>query len=226
MGSFSGADHFLTECGRKGYQCLAMSYSWGEEQQVITTLQIFEEKMRMIDLSTPPRPVQEAIEIARKMRVQYLWVDSLCVIQDDESDWVVKSSRMRSTYQNARCRIAVDAASDVYSVPHSLEPQTGSLTHAPDGQQCTLFVRNSKSFCQLEVALDDSEGFSSLLGYCEREIRWECKEAFVASARSRHERRTEKNLVSLQILDTLYEDWDLHGLTKALQKIVGIYTTR
>lgn len=137
------------------------------------------------------------------MQVQYLWVDSLCIIQDDENDCAVESSHMRFIYQNSLFTISVDAAPNVHSgilSLHSLARQTNSLVRGPDGQQYTLSIRNSKSFCRPEVTLDDSDTgnpnvhvypltrragalqervlSTRILHYNEREISWECKEDF------------------------------------------------
>lgn len=185
------------------------------------------------------------------MQVQYLWVDALCIIQDDENDWVVESSRMKSIYQNALFTISADAAPNVYYGivrPHSLAGQTSSILCGPDGQQYTLSIRNSKSFCQPEVTLDDSDTgnpnvhvypltrrawalqervlSTRILHYNEREISWECKEAFHCECQEPTRTKNRSELASLQIFGALYGHWDLNGFTNAWQKVVGSYTNR
>lgn len=251
VGSFSGAHPFLTECSEQAYRYLALSYCWGEEQRVTTTLQSFEEKQRKIDLSSLPRTLRDAVQIARQMQVQYLWVDSLCIIQDDENDWAVESSHMRSIYQNALFTICADAAPNVHSgifSLHSLARQSSSLVRGPDGQQHTISIRNSKSFCKPGVTLDDSDTgnpnvqvypltrrawalqervlSTRILHFNEREISWECKEAFRCECQEPTQTKNRGDLASLQIFGALYEHWDLLGFTQAWQKIVGSYTTR
>lgn len=39
---------------------------------------------------------RDAVMITRKLGLHYLWIDSLCIILDDEKDWAVKASRMAS----------------------------------------------------------------------------------------------------------------------------------
>ncbi|PMD47126.1 hypothetical protein L207DRAFT_575925 [Hyaloscypha variabilis F] len=55
---------------------------------------------------------QDAIIITRSLSVRYLWIDSLCIIQDDEHDWEIESSRMASVHENAYLVISAARASD------------------------------------------------------------------------------------------------------------------
>ena len=55
---------------------------------------------------------REAIEVARRLEVEYIWIDSLCIIQDDQTDWITESARMSNVYQRATCNIAATASRD------------------------------------------------------------------------------------------------------------------
>lgn len=48
----------------------------------------------------------EAIRITRLLGYQYLWIDSLCIIQNSLQDWAYEASRMAIVYGNAVCNIA------------------------------------------------------------------------------------------------------------------------
>jgi Heterokaryon incompatibility protein (HET) len=70
-----------------------------------------------------PKTFEDAIVVTRKLHVQYLWIDSLCIIQDDPEDWGTESLLMDQVYKNALLNIAATAASDssgglFYSRPH------------------------------------------------------------------------------------------------------------
>jgi hypothetical protein len=45
-----------------------------------------------------PKTFQDAIIVTRKLGVQYLWVDSLCITQDDEDDWNRESRLMEKVF--------------------------------------------------------------------------------------------------------------------------------
>lgn len=61
-------------------------------------------------MNSLPKSFQDAVTVTRKLHIRYLWIDSLCIIQDDNEDWERESSRMASIYQNAHVTIAATAA--------------------------------------------------------------------------------------------------------------------
>jgi hypothetical protein len=53
----------------------------------------------------------DAIVVARNLGINYLWIDSLCIIQGpDLDDWVRESAQMCKVYQHAICNIAATAS--------------------------------------------------------------------------------------------------------------------
>jgi Heterokaryon incompatibility protein (HET) len=57
---------------------------------------------------------QDAIWVTRCLHVRYLWIDSLCIMQDkdDLSDWVYEAASMHKVYSNSLLNIAATGASD------------------------------------------------------------------------------------------------------------------
>jgi hypothetical protein len=62
----------------------------------------------MTDLSPTFR---DAFDVTRKLGVRYLWIDSLCIIQDSDSDWRAESSVMGEIYAQSLCNIAATGSS-------------------------------------------------------------------------------------------------------------------
>ena len=54
---------------------------------------------------------KDAIDVTRALGVQYLWIDSLCIIQDSESAWLCESTLMSDIYRYSYCNIAAAYAS-------------------------------------------------------------------------------------------------------------------
>ena len=48
-----------------------------------------------------PPLFQDAIVTTWKLGIQYLWIDSLCIIQDSKDDWEIESAKMGAVYRNA-----------------------------------------------------------------------------------------------------------------------------
>jgi hypothetical protein len=59
-----------------------------------------------------PKTFKDAVVITRKLRIQYLWIDSLCIIQDDQEDWEREAAKMASVYHNSEVTIAATTAND------------------------------------------------------------------------------------------------------------------
>ncbi|KAI4641858.1 uncharacterized protein J4E79_011629 [Alternaria viburni] len=53
---------------------------------------------------------QDAITISRKVGIPYVWIDSLCIVQDDQEDWAKEASRMASVYKYAYLVIAATSS--------------------------------------------------------------------------------------------------------------------
>jgi hypothetical protein len=97
---------------RSGPYC-ALSHCWGVDRKPLQTDdRTLLRRQIGIPLGTLPKTFQDAITITRSLSVQYLWIDSLCIIQDDTADWDRESAQMASIYENARLVIAASRASD------------------------------------------------------------------------------------------------------------------
>ncbi|KAG4428022.1 hypothetical protein IFR05_016494 [Cadophora sp. M221] len=90
----------------------ALSHCWGKKPLLRTTTSTLALRMECMELSTLPRTFQDAILIARNLKVRYLWIDSLCIVQDDTQDWVIESAKMMDYYLKAHITISALGASD------------------------------------------------------------------------------------------------------------------
>ncbi|PYH30925.1 HET domain-containing protein [Aspergillus neoniger CBS 115656] len=84
---------------------VALSYCWGSEEdaadQLKTTKASLCENMKEIKMESLPKTVSDAVLVCRAMRVRYLWVDALCIIQDSQDDWERESAKMAGIYENS-----------------------------------------------------------------------------------------------------------------------------
>jgi hypothetical protein len=58
-------------------------------------------RTRGIDWESLPKTFQHAIEFTRRMQINYLWIDALCIIQDGPENWQLEVARMGDIYSNA-----------------------------------------------------------------------------------------------------------------------------
>lgn len=97
---------------------LALSYRWGNPEdaqtQFKTKSKTIDDRMRGFLLESTSQCIRDAIEVARALGIQYLWVDALCILQDDESDWELQSAQMARIYRNATAVICAAASSSCH----------------------------------------------------------------------------------------------------------------
>ena len=59
-----------------------------------------------------PQTFQDAITVTRRLQIRYLWIDSLCILQDSPEDWTHESVQMHHVYGNAYVTLAADDSRD------------------------------------------------------------------------------------------------------------------
>lgn len=89
---------------------LALSHCWGGTLPVMLKLDTIELLKDGVDVEELPMSFKHAIHMTRHLSVRYLWIDSLCIIQDSLRDWEQEAGRMRDVYTNALLTIAATGA--------------------------------------------------------------------------------------------------------------------
>jgi hypothetical protein len=93
------------------YACL--SHCWGNTRSThITHTANLSANMVGITISELPKTFRDAIDISRALKLRYPWIDSLCIVQNSESDWAKHVDIMASIYENAYITLAAGASRD------------------------------------------------------------------------------------------------------------------
>lgn len=100
-----------SECTRRP-QYATLSHSWGSCDMIKLTSENLDSFIKMIPVKRLPNTFKDAIEIAQQLGLDYLWIDSLCIIQDSEDDWQKESALMSSVYSGSTITIAASSARD------------------------------------------------------------------------------------------------------------------
>ncbi len=103
----------------EGSRYLTLSHVWGsapeDQQPAYRTL-----RHNYVDRINPavgirrdelPPCFVDAIDVTKKLGEHYIWIDSLCIIQDNEKDWEVEAGRMSHVYRNSYCSLSATASS-------------------------------------------------------------------------------------------------------------------
>ncbi|KAL2137215.1 hypothetical protein VTI74DRAFT_6426 [Chaetomium olivicolor] len=91
---------------------VTLSHCWGSQRWVATTTQSLPQMIDGFDLAAIPKTYADAIAVTRKLGIQFLWIDSFCIIQDDRDDWTAESQKMGDIYEKAYLNIAAAGAKD------------------------------------------------------------------------------------------------------------------
>ena len=126
----------------------ALSYCWGQFEgnklapwcTVTGNLRSRSERFSIDDL---PKTIRDAVQVTRELDVQYLWVDSLCIVQGQDGDWEQESQRMEQVFASAYFTIAAT------SPTHSREGFLGVQTNSKD-----LLVRDGEDRVAYISSLD------------------------------------------------------------------------
>ncbi|KAH8731712.1 heterokaryon incompatibility protein-domain-containing protein [Phaeosphaeriaceae sp. PMI808] len=97
---------------------VALSHCWGENPpkkdspRFCTTDDNIEARLKWFMFSELPKTFRDAVRVTRELGIQYLWIDSLCIIQWNTEDWKHEADRMEGVYASAYCTIAATSAVD------------------------------------------------------------------------------------------------------------------
>lgn len=90
----------------------ALSHCWGRLHIKTLLESNMSELQQGVELRELPRTFQDAVGIVRTLGMRYLWIDSLCIVQDSKDDWVREAARMGDVYRQAELTIAAAAGED------------------------------------------------------------------------------------------------------------------
>ena len=105
-------------------QYTALSYVWGGPQALVTTTKNIDSHFRFLPISSIATSIQDAIRVTHGLGLRYLWVDSLCIIQDSKSDKTQQISQMKTIFENSF--VTIIAASSPTASSGFLRPPSDS----------------------------------------------------------------------------------------------------
>ena len=91
---------------------MTLSHCWGGQTPLQLLKDNIESLTEEIEIARVPKSFRDALKVAAKLKVRYLWIDSLCIIQDSTEDWQREASLMSDVYTNSWCNIAATKALD------------------------------------------------------------------------------------------------------------------
>lgn len=89
---------------------IALSHQWGDRNlpvRLCTTTENQDDHKKGMSLEKLPRTFRDAVKVTRKLECRYLWIDSLCIVQEGHhADFQEQAKRMEQVYSDAWCVLA------------------------------------------------------------------------------------------------------------------------
>lgn len=141
-----------------------------------TTMSNLEERKRGIQWSDLSSTFQDAIIITQRLGIDFLWIDSICIIQDSIEDWAREFAKMTKVYLNSAVTIAADGEENENGgcyAPFDSTRKTRN-TSIPvscvnlEGAECCVYVRPSKVRSLASGGAAPTTMDKSVVGRCSR----------------------------------------------------------
>lgn len=102
----------LVDGSEKRGRYATLTYCWGPNPTKIykTTSSNLAQNMDRIAIHELNPLFQDVVQVCRSLEIPYLWIDALCIIQDDKDDWMNESRRMCDVYSNSFLTLSASMA--------------------------------------------------------------------------------------------------------------------
>ncbi|KAJ4375897.1 hypothetical protein N0V83_001175 [Neocucurbitaria cava] len=206
----------------------ALSHCWGGFIASVLSSTNLEELQQSLDFSTLPPNFQDAIIITRQLGIRYLWIDSLCIIQDSKQDWERESKKMGLIYRNST--VTISALASRGSASGILRQKSDAQSPFPDPVSLRVHengVTNEQQVVQMAYQDFEEENLSRLdmsgplssRGWClqesilaprqlffgRRQLYWRCPNGYCAADGTRKGLRIPPEPLS-SLSNVLYGD--------------------
>lgn len=193
--TLEGPSLYLNETNGATGKYIALSHCWGGFTGCQSTTANLAARFQGIEYEDLPQTFKDAVCCALKLNIHHIWIDSLCIIQDDVKDWERESAKMSYVYSDAYLVIAAASADGddkgFFTEPNSLYrgiglesregsgqeeivihkhmPHSGSLNHPAPRSPINIGPLGRRAWTLQETLLA-----RRCVGFNKNEIAWEC----------------------------------------------------
>jgi hypothetical protein len=103
----------LTETCGLAFEYATLSYCWGFPHggDWLTTRSNVGERAVALETDGMPKTILDSLLIASKLKIRYIWIDALCIVQDDPNDWAAESAKTAGIYHGSILTIVAASSS-------------------------------------------------------------------------------------------------------------------
>jgi cbb3-type cytochrome oxidase subunit 1 len=94
-----------------GLRYATLTHCWGvSAAPLLATKGNLDQMYQRIPFNALGKTFQDAISICQRLGLHYLWIDSLCIVQDDDSDWQNQAAAMGNIFAGCTINIVASAS--------------------------------------------------------------------------------------------------------------------
>lgn len=167
-----------------------LSHCWGTKPFLILEESTQPQFQHGLSVSSLPKTFRDAIQAARNLGMNYLWIDSLCITQDSKKDWERELAVMGDIYCGAHINIAATGSSDgeggLFHNRNVLKVQPCLIQLCVDNVQARFVVEADKAIERENIeqspllsrawVLQERLLAPRVLHFAQEQMIWECKE--------------------------------------------------
>lgn len=116
VGTKGSSKSYLVSGDKKRGYYATLSHCWGgpNNRPLSSTDQTLSCRQQGIEDESLPKTFRHAVHVCRELGIEYIWIDSLCIIQAQETqeDWAKEAPKMGVVYGNSILNISAAAAAD------------------------------------------------------------------------------------------------------------------
>lgn len=228
---------------------LSLSHCWGKTHVITTTKENIASGMERVFFCDLSQTFRDAVDLTRELGQRYLWVDSLCIIQDDTEDWSKEAAMMAEVYGSSYCTLAALSSADSRGGCH----REANIQKSMDNPFFDLQNKNFavepyiRIFCkeltdwqtdydglvrrQGEIqsplrhrawGLQEKELSRRSIHFGKNQLLWECREMRGSAQLPWFEIKRKKGLTYPDGWTQLVEDYSLRALTNSIDKLPAL----
>lgn len=229
-------------------QYATLSHCWGARQPLTTSKATIADREREIADTQLPPTFKDAVTVCRQIGVQYLWIDSLCILQDSVEDWESEAAAMSDIYHYSMFTIAAagaDSTKGCFQARNGLTtwPWFGTVFGTPSRISRHSGYRMSLYFEQLDNrdnylssrawVLQEQLLSCRTLVFGRKEMAWRCLENYASESYALGHRNADlRDAYRLRLQDVINDDEEREDnptdadVFKCWYRMIENYTSR
>lgn len=197
-------------------QWCCLSYCWGAPgQNMMTTKATLEESRSGIDLAALPKTLYDSVIVASRLGMQYIWIDAICIVQDDDDEKMLDIAQMAEIYSHAYFTISAgraSAATEGFLHNIDLTQPKGSISLrylSSSGEEGKLIVADEPTGRELPDPINSRAWTFQervlaprLVEFSQTQVRWRCKTCLKCESGAPPQTAWRRYFESPSIVDT------------------------